>query len=295
MTRPGGTEADRAARERLAREARVTATALLDWVGTRVDGAATSRAAGADGARPRQSPGPCGWCPVCALVAAVRGEQPELTAHLAEQASGLLVVLRLLLQSHVHEHPAHEHPAHEHPAHEHPAHEHPASTDPVTTDPVTDTAAPPSPGPAGNPGPHPAARADAPEDSLADPDVLANPDVPWDAPHAVFDPDPVPAPPVADGTSRPAPDRPTGKRGPRPSPRPRPVPPEPAAPNAPAAASPHASTTTPAPATPAPATPGPATPAPATRVPTRAPAAPVPARSDRGVQRIPVRRRPRPC
>ena len=270
MTASGGTEADRAARERLAREARVTATALLDWVGTRVDGAATSRAVGADGARPRQSPGPCGWCPVCALVAAVRGEQPELTAHLAEQASGLLVVLRLLLQSHVHEHPAHEHPAHEHPA---------------STDPVTDTAAPPSPGPAGNPEPHPAVGADAPEDSLADPDVLANPDVPWDAPHAVFDSDPLPAPPVADGTSRPAPDRPTGKRGPRPSPRPRPVPAEPTTPNAPAAASPHAPTTTPAPATPAPAT----------RVPTHAPAAPIPARSDRGVQRIPVRRRPRPC
>jgi hypothetical protein len=285
VTAPGGTEADRAARERLAREARVTATALLDWVGTRVDGAATTRAAGTDGARPRQSPGPCGWCPVCALVAAVRGEQPELTAHLAEQASGLLVVLRLLLQSHVHEHPAHEHPAHEHPAHEHPAHEHPAATGPPRTDSAAATAAPPSPEPAT--GPAPDATTDAPAD------VLADPDVPWDAPHAVFDPDPAPVAPVPDGTSRPAPDRPTGKRGPRPSPRPRPVPAEPPVPAAPAAVGPRAPTTTPTTA-PSPAT----APAPA-RSPTgtRASAAPapVPARSDRGVQRIPVRRRPRPC
>jgi hypothetical protein len=236
VTGPGGTEADRAARERLAREARVTATAVLDWVGTRVEGAGTTRAAGA--ARPRQSPGPCGWCPVCALVAAVRGEQPELTAHLAEQASALLVVLRLLLQSHAHEHPAHEHAAHEHPA--------------------------ASPAPA--------------------PDSPATPDVPWDAPHAVFDPDPAPASPVPDATTRPAPDRPTGKRGPRPSPRPRP-------PGEVPTASPEP-----------PVAPPPTAPAPVeTRTPTTTSAAPAPTgvrtpvRGDRGVQRIPVRRRPRPC
>jgi hypothetical protein len=282
VTAPGGSEADRAARERLAREARVTATALLDWVGTRVDGAATARAAGtarttrpagAGAGRPRQSPGPCAWCPVCALVAAVRGEQPELTAHLAEQASALLVVLRLLLQSHAHEHPAHEHPAHEHPAHEHPAHEHPPHDQPMG-----EAAAPPSPEPA---DPAPAAT-DLPADALG------NPDVPWDAPHAVFDPDPVPVIPAPDG-SRPAPDRPTGKRGPRPSPRPRPAgaPAEPPVPATPAPDEPAV------PATPAPAEPRMPTPAAGVPTATRAPAGPT--RTDRGVQRIPVRRRPRPC
>jgi hypothetical protein len=280
VTAPGGTEADRAARERLAREARVTATTLLDWVGTRVEGAATTGTTRPEGTRPRQSPGPCGWCPVCALVAAVRGEQPELTAHLAEQASGLLVVLRLLIQSHAHDHPAHEHPAHEHPAAQHPG---PTGTD----------AAHPSPAP----GP---ASAGAGEAEVAT-DVLANPDVPWDAPHAVFDPDPVSATPAPDGSPRPAPDRPTGKRGPRPSPRPRPVD-VPAAPVVPddraaVAGTPVPDAPDPAPITPAPATP---VPAPAARIPaptgSLAASAPVaPARSDRGVQRIPVRRRPRPC
>jgi hypothetical protein len=263
VTAPGGSEADRAARERLAREARVTATTLLDWVGSRVEGAAATGTArpGSTAARPPQSPGPCGWCPVCALVAAVRGEQPELTAHLAEQASALLVVLRLLIQSHAHDHPAHEH---ERPVPEDPA----AGTAAAPTSPRR-TASPTSTGP------------DLPAD------LLANPDVPWDAPHAVFDPDPAPTPPPPDGSSRPAPDRPTGKRGPRPSPRPRPAdvsttpaaPPVPSAPAAPAPVEPR--TPAPAPA-----------PAPAERVPTgtRAPAAPT-----RGVQRIPVRRRPRPC
>ena len=264
MTAPGGTEADRAARERLAREARVTATALLDWVGTRVDGVATAGTTRPGGtARPRQSPGPCGWCPVCALVAAVRGEQPELTAHLAEQASGLLVVLRLLLQSHVHEHPPHEHPPHEHPV----------PSDAVPPDAATGAATPPPPSAT---DPEPDGAADDPAD------LLANPDVPWDAPHAVFDPDPVPAAPVPDGASRSAPERPTGKRGPRPSPRPRPLPLDTPAPAAPATAGPRPQATTPGPA-------------PATPVPARTPTAPAPARSDRGVQRIPVRRRPRPC
>ncbi len=230
MTGPGGSAADRAAREQLAREARATATTLLDWVGTRVDGVATARAAGAS--RPRQSAGPCTWCPVCTLVAALRGEQPELTAHLAEQASALLVVLRLLLQSHAHEHPVQEHPF--------PTTGAPAAPDPTATGPAHDEAEEPG-------------------------------DVPA---HARFDPEPAPSAPASDEPPRPAPDRPTGKRGPRPSPRPRPT-------GAPApTAAPE----------PAPTTPAPSAPGPATRTPT-----PAAARSTRGVQRIPVRRRTRPC
>ncbi len=136
----GSGEAARAAQERLTEEARATASALLDWLGTRVDGAApgagdgaqrSSTQASGDGAqrsstqapgdgaqrsstdgtgagtRPPQSSGPCSWCPVCALVAALRGEQPELTARLAEQASGLMTLLRLMVQAH--QGPGHEH------------------------------------------------------------------------------------------------------------------------------------------------------------------------------------------
>jgi hypothetical protein len=220
MTTPGGHDggsasgAEGEARERLAREAQATATALLDWVGTRVDDAAAARAEGGAGAsRPRQSAGPCTWCPVCALVAALRGEQPELTATLAEQASGLLVLLRLLLS-------AHAGGAHDHHA-------------------------PPAPG----------------EPAPGQPSAGA-PEVPWDvAPHATFDPEPAPVAPVPDDP-RPAPERPTGKRGPRPSPRHQPS----------TAAAPAAPGTAPTPAV-----------------------SPAADRSSRGVQRITVRRRPRPC
>ncbi|MDL5156853.1 hypothetical protein [Actinomycetospora termitidis] len=231
----GSTEADRVARERLAREARETATTLLDWVGTRVEGAD----GGAE--RPRQSPGPCTWCPVCALAAALRGEQPELTATLAEQASGLLVLLRLLVQ-------AHATGTHEH---------HAPAPDPTFPDPT------PGAAPAGWPS------------EWGTPTWTT--DVPWEtAPHAVFDPEPVPArddpADAADVDPRPA-DRPTGKRGPRPSPR-------------------H-SLGDPTPADPRPADPTPAAAAPSPGGPTTT--APAPERARRGVQRIPVRRRPRPC
>ncbi len=238
------TDADRVARERLAREARETATTLLDWVGTRVE---TPRGGPRPdgGERPRQSAGPCTWCPVCALVAALRGEQPELTATLAEQASGLLVLLRLLVQSHAtgtHDHHAHPAPA----------------------------AEPPAPTPASAP----------PRDWPAECGTPTWSDVPWDvAPHATFDPAPTaraahapdgaPGPTTdsdpepAVGDPRPATDRPTGRRGPRPSPR--------HTAGAPTAADDAAE------------------PVVATGPVLRG----VPGR--RGVQHIPVRRRPRPC
>jgi hypothetical protein len=113
-------DAGRAAQERLTQEARATASALLDWLGSRVD-----RGAAGEGApsRPAQSAGPCTWCPVCALVAALRGEQPELTARLAEQASGLMALLRLMVQAHQEPGHGHQH-GHQHawpPPGEHPA------------------------------------------------------------------------------------------------------------------------------------------------------------------------------
>jgi hypothetical protein len=42
--------------------------------------------------------GPCAGCPVCALLAVLRGERPELAVTLAEQLGGLLAVLRTALE-----------------------------------------------------------------------------------------------------------------------------------------------------------------------------------------------------
>lgn len=42
-------------------------------------------------------PATCGWCPVCAGVALLRGERPELAVRAAEHAAGLLAVLRSAL------------------------------------------------------------------------------------------------------------------------------------------------------------------------------------------------------
>ncbi|HET6706487.1 hypothetical protein [Amycolatopsis sp.] len=39
----------------------------------------------------------CGWCPLCAIVAVVRGERPELVARLVEQLAQLVALLRAVL------------------------------------------------------------------------------------------------------------------------------------------------------------------------------------------------------
>ncbi len=46
------------------------------------------------------SAGDCGWCPLCALAAALRGQRPELTRRLAEQGAGWLTAVRALLEAH---------------------------------------------------------------------------------------------------------------------------------------------------------------------------------------------------
>ncbi len=44
------------------------------------------------------APEACATCPLCAVIAALRGERPELGARLAEHAAGLVTVLRAALQ-----------------------------------------------------------------------------------------------------------------------------------------------------------------------------------------------------
>jgi hypothetical protein len=45
-----------------------------------------------------RTPETCANCPVCALLAALRGDQPELAGRLATHAAGLLAVLRAALE-----------------------------------------------------------------------------------------------------------------------------------------------------------------------------------------------------
>ena len=44
-------------------------------------------------------PETCASCPICAVIAALRGERPELAVRLAEHATGLVAVLRAALET----------------------------------------------------------------------------------------------------------------------------------------------------------------------------------------------------
>lgn len=77
----------------LAGELRALADVLIDRVDPWLAKLAAATEAG-------EVPSSCTWCPVCALVAALRGERPELTRRLAEQGSGLLNAVRLLVAEH---------------------------------------------------------------------------------------------------------------------------------------------------------------------------------------------------
>jgi hypothetical protein len=51
-----------------------------------------------DSEQPAAEPsGNCGWCPLCAIVAMVRGERPEFADRLLEQAAQLIALLRAVL------------------------------------------------------------------------------------------------------------------------------------------------------------------------------------------------------
>ncbi|WP_127782471.1 hypothetical protein [Rhodococcus sp. X156] len=44
----------------------------------------------------------CGWCPLCAAAAALRGERPDLLRRLSEQGLAWLSTVRLLVEEHEH-------------------------------------------------------------------------------------------------------------------------------------------------------------------------------------------------
>ncbi|HLU59057.1 MAG TPA: hypothetical protein VKZ81_26650 [Pseudonocardia sp.] len=85
MTGPGGC----GGHEGIGEELRVLALAALD----RVDPVLARLRAGPV----TDAPEACASCPVCAIIAALRGERPELAVRLAEHAAGLVAVLRTAL------------------------------------------------------------------------------------------------------------------------------------------------------------------------------------------------------
>jgi hypothetical protein len=71
---------------RLVEELRLLVEAVADRAGPWLDGVAASPADGT-----------CGWCPLCAAVAALRGEPNELAARGLDGAADLVALLRAVL------------------------------------------------------------------------------------------------------------------------------------------------------------------------------------------------------
>ncbi len=91
MTTPSnGTEDPPLPGARLAEELRLLLDALADRAQPWLNRLATEPDA-------EHTPATCGWCPVCAGVAVLRGERPELAVRAAEHAAGLVAVLRSAL------------------------------------------------------------------------------------------------------------------------------------------------------------------------------------------------------
>lgn len=78
---------------RLAEEMRL----LLDALAERAQPLLNRLAAAPTDEHGEHNPATCGWCPLCAGIAVLRGERPELAVRAAEHASGLLAVLRAAL------------------------------------------------------------------------------------------------------------------------------------------------------------------------------------------------------
>ncbi|MEV6827859.1 hypothetical protein [Amycolatopsis sp. NPDC051102] len=80
---------------RLAEEIRLLAELVAEKAAPWLEGVLAAGHGTPDEAKPEGSA--CGWCPLCAIVAVVRGERPELVARLAEQLAQLVALLRAVL------------------------------------------------------------------------------------------------------------------------------------------------------------------------------------------------------
>jgi hypothetical protein len=88
-------EQDEAAGPRLAEELRLLAEMVAEKAAPWLEGVVAAGHGDPDQAKPEDSA--CGWCPLCAIVAVVRGERPEFAARLLEQLAQLVALLRAVL------------------------------------------------------------------------------------------------------------------------------------------------------------------------------------------------------
>jgi len=87
-------------------ELRLLALALLDKFEPGVRSVLAGLRVEADAGAPagQERPAACQLCPVCSVIALVRGEAPELGGRIAEHTAALLVMLRAVLEQPPHEH-----------------------------------------------------------------------------------------------------------------------------------------------------------------------------------------------
>ncbi|MFJ7217032.1 hypothetical protein [Amycolatopsis sp. NPDC098790] len=88
-------EEDEAAGPRLAEELRLLVEMVVEKAAPWLEGVVAAGHGDPDQAKPDGSA--CGWCPLCAIVAVVRGERPEFAARLLEQLAQLVALLRAVL------------------------------------------------------------------------------------------------------------------------------------------------------------------------------------------------------
>lgn len=85
-------------------ELRALALAALDRLEPIIERAAQTAESADPNSTPAEEAGErpvgCSWCPVCALVALVRGEQHDLVTLVSSQIAALLALVRALLAEH---------------------------------------------------------------------------------------------------------------------------------------------------------------------------------------------------
>ncbi|WP_284741170.1 hypothetical protein [Amycolatopsis sp. RTGN1] len=88
-------EEDEAAGPKLVEEIRLLLEMVVEKAAPWLEGVVAAGHGDPDQAKPDASA--CGWCPLCAIVAVVRGERPEFVARLLEQLAQLVALLRAVL------------------------------------------------------------------------------------------------------------------------------------------------------------------------------------------------------
>ncbi|MEU6644812.1 hypothetical protein ABZ863_19950 [Saccharomonospora sp. NPDC046836] len=82
---------------KLAEEIRLLVDLVIDRAAPWLETVLAAGHGDGEGPEHAEAQGGCGWCPLCAVVAVVRGERPELAARVLEQAAQLIALLRAVL------------------------------------------------------------------------------------------------------------------------------------------------------------------------------------------------------